>query len=110
MIRSLAARSLSARQKSSIRNMAYSLGGYTRRPVEVLVEDLVLLDGARTFLQIGANEVISPTRSTSPSSVTVWQARLSNRSRIIFVSCKRPTAIFPAWLSCNMPLPPRTAP
>ena len=56
MIRSLAARSLSARQKSNIRNIAYSLGGYTRRPVEVLVEDVVVQDGARTFLQIGAND------------------------------------------------------
>lgn len=56
MIRSLAARNLSARQKSNIRNIAYRLGGYTRRPVEVLVEDVVLQDGARTFLQIGAND------------------------------------------------------
>ena len=56
MLRSLAARNLSARQKSSIRNLAYRLGGYTRRPVEVLVEDVVLNDGARTFLQIGAND------------------------------------------------------
>jgi FkbM family methyltransferase len=56
MIRSLAARNLSARQKSNIRNIAYRLGGYKRRPVEVLVEDVVLNDGARTFLQIGAND------------------------------------------------------
>jgi FkbM family methyltransferase len=56
MIRSLAARNLSARQKSNIRNIAYRLGGYVRRPVEVLVEDVVLCDGARTFLQIGAND------------------------------------------------------
>jgi FkbM family methyltransferase len=56
MIRSLAARNLSARQKSSIRNIAYRLGGYTRRPIEVLVEDVVRNDGARTFLQIGAND------------------------------------------------------
>jgi FkbM family methyltransferase len=56
MIRSLAARNLSARQKSNIRHIAYRLGGYVRRPVEVLVEDAVLLDGARTFLQIGAND------------------------------------------------------
>lgn len=56
MIRSLAARNLSARQKSNIRNIAYRLGGYVRRPVEVLVEDVVLNDGARTFLQIGAND------------------------------------------------------
>ena len=56
MIRSFAARNLSARQKSNIRNIAFSLGGYIRRPVEVLVEDLVLDDGARTFLQIGAND------------------------------------------------------
>jgi FkbM family methyltransferase len=56
MIRSLAARNLSARQKSNIRSIAYKLGGYARRPVEVLVEDVVLHDGARTFLQIGAND------------------------------------------------------
>ena len=56
MIRSLAARNLSARHKSNIRNIAYRLGGYVRRPVEVLVEDVVLNDGARTFLQIGAND------------------------------------------------------
>src|SRR5476651_2476388 len=56
MIRSLAARNLSARQKSNIRNIAYRLGGYRRRPVEVLVEDVVLHDGARSFLQIGAND------------------------------------------------------
>ena len=56
MIRSFAARNLSARQKSNIRNIAYRLGGYVRRPVEALVEDVVLHDGARTFLQIGAND------------------------------------------------------
>jgi len=56
MIRSLAARSLSARQKSNIRNIAYRLGGYRLRPVEQLVEDVVRHDGARSFLQIGAND------------------------------------------------------
>jgi FkbM family methyltransferase len=56
MLRSLAARNLSARQKSNIRHIAYRLGGYVRRPVEVLVEDVVLQDGAKTFLQIGAND------------------------------------------------------
>ncbi len=56
MIRSLAARRLSARQKSTIRKLAYNWGRYVRRPVEVLVEDVVLRDGARTFLQIGAND------------------------------------------------------
>ena len=56
MIRSLAARNLSARQKSNIRSILYKVGGYTRRPVEVLVEDVVLNDRARTFLQIGAND------------------------------------------------------
>jgi len=56
MIRSLAARSLSARQKSSIRSIAYRLGGYRLRAVEQLVEDVVLHDGARSFLQIGAND------------------------------------------------------
>ena len=56
MIRSLAARSLTARQKSSIRSIAYRLGGYRLRPVEQLVEDVVLHDGAQSFLQIGAND------------------------------------------------------
>lgn len=56
MLRALAARHLSARQKSNIRHIAYRLGGYVRRPVEILVEDAVVLDGARTFLQIGAND------------------------------------------------------
>jgi hypothetical protein len=56
MIRSLAARNLSARQKSMIRSIAYKLGGYVLRPVEAMVEDAVLYDGARTFLQIGAND------------------------------------------------------
>ncbi len=73
MIRSLAARSLSARQKSSIRNIAYSLGGYTRRPVEVLVEDLVLLDGARTFLQIGANDGYL----SDPLNLAIFRHRLA---------------------------------
>jgi FkbM family methyltransferase len=56
MIRSFAARTLSARQKSRIRYLADKFGGYARRPVEILVEDAVLLDNARTFLQVGAND------------------------------------------------------
>lgn len=36
--------------------MAYRFGGYRMRPVEQLVEDVVLHDGAETFLQIGAND------------------------------------------------------
>lgn len=56
MIRSLAARSFSARQKSTIRSLADRVGAYARRPVEVLVEDLIVRDGARTFLEIGAND------------------------------------------------------
>jgi len=70
MIRSFAARNLSARQKSNIRNIAFSLGGYIRRPVEVLVEDLVLDDGARTFLQIGANDGYLSDPLNLASSVT----------------------------------------
>src|SRR3954451_9087651 len=34
----------------------------SRRPVEVLVEDAVVLDGARTFLQIGPMTAIAPIR------------------------------------------------
>lgn len=56
MIRSLAARSLSARHKSSLRSIAYRLGGYRLRPVEQLVEQVVLKDRAQSFLQIGAND------------------------------------------------------
>jgi hypothetical protein len=56
MMRALAARHFSARQKSKIRSLAYKLGGYSRRPVEELVEDIVVRDGARSFLQIGAND------------------------------------------------------
>jgi FkbM family methyltransferase len=56
MIRSLAARSLSARQKSNLRSLAYRFGGYRLRPVEQLVEQVVLHDGAQSFLQIGAND------------------------------------------------------
>lgn len=56
MMRALAARHFSARQKSTIRSLAYTLGGYSRRPVEELVEDIVVRDGARSFLQIGAND------------------------------------------------------
>jgi FkbM family methyltransferase len=73
MIRSIAARSLSARQKSNIRNIAYSLGGYTRRPVEVLVEDVVLNDGARTFLQIGANDGYL----SDPLNLAIFRHRLT---------------------------------
>lgn len=56
MIRSLATRNLSARQKSTIRNLAHRVGAYTKRPVEVLVDDIVVHDGGRSFLQIGAND------------------------------------------------------
>jgi FkbM family methyltransferase len=73
MIRSLAARNLSARQKSNIRNIAYRLGGYVRRPVEVLVEDVVLQDGARTFLQIGANDGYR----SDPLNLAIFRHRLT---------------------------------
>jgi FkbM family methyltransferase len=73
MIRSLAARNLSARQKSNIRSIAYRLGGYRRRPVEVLVEDVVLHDGARTFLQIGANDGYR----SDPLNLAIFRHRLT---------------------------------
>ena len=73
MLRSLAARNLSARQKSNIRNIAYRLGGYVRRPVEVLVEDVVLQDGARTFLQIGANDGYR----SDPLNLAIFRHRLT---------------------------------
>ncbi len=56
MIKSLAARTLSARQKSTIRSLAYRFGAYAPRQVEQLVESIVVKDGAKTFLQIGAND------------------------------------------------------
>ncbi|WMT71008.1 FkbM family methyltransferase [Bradyrhizobium sp. Ash2021] len=73
MIRALAARNLSARQKSNIRNIAYRLGGYVRRPVEVLVEDVVLQDNARTFLQIGANDGYL----SDPLNLAIFRHRLT---------------------------------
>jgi len=73
MLRSLAARSLSARQKSNIRNLAFRLGQYRRRPVEVLVDDLVTLDGANSFLQIGANDGYL----SDPLNLAIYRHRLS---------------------------------
>lgn len=73
MIRSFAARNLSARQKSGIRHVAYRLGRYVRRPVEVLVEDVVLNDGARTFLQIGANDGYL----SDPLNLAIFRHKLS---------------------------------
>ncbi|QWG11007.1 hypothetical protein KMZ29_14575 [Bradyrhizobium sediminis] len=90
MIRSLAARNLSARQKSSIRNIAYRLGGYTRRPVEVLVEDVVLNDGARTFLQIGAMTAISPIRSASVKTNRSIHRLNHNKLRMRILNPNRP--------------------
>lgn len=73
MLRSLAARSLSARQKSSIRSLAFRVGRYRRRPVEEIVDDLVTLDGARSFLQIGANDGYL----SDPLNLAIWRHRLS---------------------------------
>ena len=73
MIRSLAARTLSARQKSRLRSVAFKFGGYVRRPVEILVEDAVLLDNARTFLQIGANDGYF----SDPLNLAIFRHRLS---------------------------------
>jgi FkbM family methyltransferase len=73
MIRTLVARRLSARQKSTIRSIAYKCGGYIRRPVEVLVEDVILHDGARTFLQIGANDGYL----SDPLNLAIFRHRLT---------------------------------
>lgn len=73
MLRSLAAKNLSARQKSNIRNLAFRLGRYRRRPVEVLVDDLVTLDGAKSFLQIGANDGYM----SDPLNLAIYRHRLS---------------------------------
>jgi FkbM family methyltransferase len=56
MLRSIAARSFSARQKSQLRSLASRFGGYRLRQVETIVDRLVRDDGARSFLQIGAND------------------------------------------------------
>lgn len=56
MLRSIAAHSLSARQKSRLRKFVARFGGYRMRRVEAVVDHLVREDGARSFLQIGAND------------------------------------------------------
>lgn len=72
MLRSLAARSLTARQKSQLRSLAHRLGGYRPREVETAVESLVVNDGARTFLQIGANDGYM----SDPLNLAIFRHRL----------------------------------
>lgn len=55
-IRQIAANSLSARQKSIMRRFMHRIGSYALRDVEMFVDTIVTLDGATTFLQIGAND------------------------------------------------------
>lgn len=56
MIRSMVSRKLTSRQKSNIRHFAHRMGTYRARPIEQMIESIVVKDGAKTFLQIGAND------------------------------------------------------
>jgi FkbM family methyltransferase len=55
-IRDIAARTFSPRQKSVVRRLMYGLGSYRLREVEQFVDDIITIDGATTFVQIGAND------------------------------------------------------
>src|ERR1700692_4072255 len=55
-IRDYAAQALSSRQKSIVRRYLHMFGAYELRPAEEFIDAVVSLDGARTFLQIGAND------------------------------------------------------
>lgn len=72
MLRSWAARTLSARQKSQLRTLAFRFGQYRPREVETVVESLVVKDDARTFLQIGANDGYM----SDPLNLAIFRHRL----------------------------------
>jgi FkbM family methyltransferase len=55
-IKEYAARALSSRQKSIVRRYLHMFGVYELRPAEEFIDAVVSLDGAKTFLQIGAND------------------------------------------------------
>jgi len=55
-IKEYAAQTLSSRQKSFVRRYLHLFGAYELRPAEEFVDAVVSLDGAKTFLQIGAND------------------------------------------------------
>ena len=55
-IKEYAAQALSSRHKSIVRHYLYMLGVYELRPAEEFIDAVVSLDGAKTFLQIGAND------------------------------------------------------
>jgi FkbM family methyltransferase len=55
-IRKFAARTLSSRQKSIVRRCRHLLGIYPLGKAEKFVDSIISLDGARTFLQVGAND------------------------------------------------------
>jgi FkbM family methyltransferase len=55
-IKDYAAQALSSRQKSIVRRYLHMFGAYELRPAEEFIDAVVSLDGARTFLQIGAND------------------------------------------------------
>lgn len=73
MIRSIAARTLSARQKSTIRSLGYRLGAYVPRQVERMVENVAIRDRATTFLQIGANDGYL----SDPLNLAIFRHRLA---------------------------------
>ena len=55
-VRELAAKALTPRQKSITRHVLSCVGLYELRTVEQYVDDVIRLDDATTFLQIGAND------------------------------------------------------
>jgi FkbM family methyltransferase len=55
-IRKFAGQTFSSRQKSIVRRYLHLLGIYKLSQVEQFVDEIITLDGAKTFLQIGAND------------------------------------------------------
>jgi FkbM family methyltransferase len=55
-IKDYAAQALSSRQKSIVRRYLHMFGAYELRPAEEFIDAVVSRDGAKTFLQIGAND------------------------------------------------------
>ena len=72
MLRSIAAHSLSSRRKSQLRHVAARFGGYRMRRVEAVVDHLIREDGARNFLQIGANDGYM----SDPLNLAIFRHRL----------------------------------
>ncbi|MFD1303068.1 FkbM family methyltransferase [Methylobacterium marchantiae] len=49
-------RKLTGRQKSTLRHFAHRIGKYKPREIERMIDSIIVNDGAKTFLQIGAND------------------------------------------------------